>query len=472
MNAHLPDIAGLAHVAPAIWQQLAARLRAAGFLKYVATTWHGERTYDALKRPVQVWRAQRERIPAAFAYQLFVLRAPIAVSDAVELLGRNVVEALVEGGLLVRPDKSIVEAVLSCRMFMQFLVLCDDLAFQGDAVFGVGPGNSAFRAFSERRARAGTALDLGCGAGATALWLSTRARHVVATDINPRALALLRINTALNGVANIEARHGDLFEPVAGQAFDLVAAQPPFVPYAPTARPATYRFGGPAGNEVVLRILSELPRHLTAHGRALIVFEHAITDAGGVGSNEPQAPPDTRALTIVGAPVDADTYSVRHAALELRIGIEEFDRVATEMRQHLENLGIRAVCPALHVVERALQSRGWHEIVHAGSTLWNEVDAVTIDRLFAGRILLHEAAKRAARTVVRIPEGSLIIRSLDREGVGDAPVYLGLPPGNLFSSVEFRAHEWATLDSLQQGADVTIEADLYAKAIRAGLIDA
>jgi hypothetical protein len=48
-------------------------------------------------------------------------------------------------------------------------------------------------------------------------------------DVNPRAVELTRINAALNGFSHLEAREGDWFDPVRGEEFDLVVANPPYV---------------------------------------------------------------------------------------------------------------------------------------------------------------------------------------------------------------------------------------------------
>nr|WP_233613562.1 methyltransferase [Leucobacter edaphi] len=71
-------------------------------------------------------------------------------------------------------------------------------------------------------------LDLGTGCGIVALHLALRG-PVVATDLSARAITLARANARLNGVSGIEFREGDLFEPVAGEHFDLIASNPPFV---------------------------------------------------------------------------------------------------------------------------------------------------------------------------------------------------------------------------------------------------
>src|SRR5207248_10232467 len=54
-------------------------------------------------------------------------------------------------------------------------------------------------------------------------------KHVIATDLNPRAVAFTALNAALNGIDNVEVRLGSLFEPVAGETFDLITCNAPYV---------------------------------------------------------------------------------------------------------------------------------------------------------------------------------------------------------------------------------------------------
>ena len=70
----------------------------------------------------------------------------------------------------------------------------------------------------------GAALDVGSGQGAHALRLARHAERVVATDVSERALELTRLNAALNGLDNIETRHGDFLEPVRGERFGIACA--------------------------------------------------------------------------------------------------------------------------------------------------------------------------------------------------------------------------------------------------------
>ena len=79
------------------------------------------------------------------------------------------------------------------------------------------------------RPRVDRALDVGTGSGIHALLAAQHARQVIATDVNPRALAYTTLNAALNGLHNIECRQGSLFEPVEGETFDLITCNAPYV---------------------------------------------------------------------------------------------------------------------------------------------------------------------------------------------------------------------------------------------------
>ncbi len=68
-------------------------------------------------------------------------------------------------------------------------------------------------------------LDLGTGCGILAAAAAERAGEVVATDVDERAVRCARANLADLG---IDVRLGDLFQPVAGERFDLVVVNPPY----------------------------------------------------------------------------------------------------------------------------------------------------------------------------------------------------------------------------------------------------
>ncbi|KNB53916.1 class I SAM-dependent methyltransferase [Streptomyces caatingaensis] len=73
---------------------------------------------------------------------------------------------------------------------------------------------------------AGTALDLGCGEGADAVWLAGRGWRVTAVDVSPTALGRAAARAAASGVAGrVEWRQEDLARSFPEGAYDLVSTQ-------------------------------------------------------------------------------------------------------------------------------------------------------------------------------------------------------------------------------------------------------
>jgi hypothetical protein len=110
-----------------------------------------------------------------------------------------------------------------------------------------------------------------------ALHLAAHARSVVATDVNERALWMTRLNAALNEV-EVDVRDGSFFEPVAGERFDLIATNPPFVISPATGERLVYRDSGLPGDRVVEHIVRTGPDHLTDGGWLQVLANWAIVD--------------------------------------------------------------------------------------------------------------------------------------------------------------------------------------------------
>jgi release factor glutamine methyltransferase len=140
-------------------------------------------------------------------------------------------------------------------------------------------------------------LDLCTGSGLLALTAALRGvRHVTAVDVSRRALWTVRLNARLNGV-RIRTLRGSLFEPVAGEQFDAIVSNPPYVPAAGEELPrrGTSRAwkAGPDGRALLDHILAEAPAHLRPGGRLLVVHS-SILDFGAT----------ERALESAGLTVD------------------------------------------------------------------------------------------------------------------------------------------------------------------------
>ncbi|MFI5099591.1 MAG: methyltransferase, partial [Actinomycetes bacterium] len=236
----------------------------------------GPAAYAALARgeTVPALRATRGGSPLETLTRLFVLQAPV---DR-EATGRALsgLEALVDGGLVGPAPVSpgALAALVDIRPYaadeVDFLVASDLGTGIGgvrgpvrpDHVLGIG-GASATLAQVTVRPQVGSALDLGTGCGVQALHLARHASRVVGTDTNPRALAFAALTAALNDL-EVDLRAGSLFEPVAGERFDLVVSNPPFV-VSPSPR-FSYRDGGFDGDDLCRAVVTAAPDHLTEGG--------------------------------------------------------------------------------------------------------------------------------------------------------------------------------------------------------------
>ena len=119
-------------------------------------------------------------------------------------------------------------------------------------------------------------LDLCCGSGIQSFYVARRAEQVVAIDRNPRALNYGRFGAGMNGHANIEFRESDCYSAVAGEQFDLIVCNPPYV--MTPDRQAYYRDGGMGGDRFSERILREAAGYLRDGG-----FGHFTCDVGAMG---------------------------------------------------------------------------------------------------------------------------------------------------------------------------------------------
>jgi release factor glutamine methyltransferase len=133
-------------------------------------------------------------------------------------------------------------------------------------------------------------LDLGTGSGAIGLSIASARpdARVDLVDASPAALAVAEGNRLRLGLDNVRTLLGDWFEPVAGQAYDVILSNPPYLaaddPHLAGAalghEPRLALVSGPTGLEALAAIALAAPAHLTPGGQ--LVLEHGATQGAAV----------------------------------------------------------------------------------------------------------------------------------------------------------------------------------------------
>jgi SAM-dependent methyltransferase len=246
-------------------------LRAVGYTTEAIEELLGEEGPSADLADSVVLERRLPRSAIATTIRLLLLQRPVTATDATAALGRDAVEALLGIGLVTTEGERLLPRARVVPAEGIYLAFDGFSRGQDDPpgwVSSFTPTAYWLASLTPRR-RVGRALDIGTGNGAHALLAAAHADHVIATDVNSRALAFTQISAALNGIDNVETRLGSLFEPVAGETFDLITCNAPYV-ISPERR-WQYRDGGLPGDQLSERVVREAAPHLADGGHASVL---------------------------------------------------------------------------------------------------------------------------------------------------------------------------------------------------------
>ncbi len=367
------------------------------------------RQFDAVRLPlVQAWLASQ---PGAgpILTRLFAYRDALGREEVTRALDPELVGALETCGVLVH-DGERVRSLLRLMPFGGVWVGSDDADARHDPVMGPGATTQELLDTlpSSMPARV---LDVGCGAGSLALAAAhSGASSVTAVDLDPRAVALTAWNARLNGL-EVEAHAGDLLGPVRGQRFDLILAQPPFVPQPPDVRATTYLHGGRRGDELALRLLSELPEALAPGGRAIVLMDTAPPTGTALDRIRSALPDVPLQVAVIDAPGHrAHELSLGYAAAADSTLGPDYAEAARRYAAHLAALDIEQTRHALVVLRRPLPNDpSWAVSVEPRGR--SPYGAVDLARLEAGLNVATLAPADLRTRRLRPPVGARLLQT-------------------------------------------------------------
>jgi hypothetical protein len=351
-------------------------------------------------------------------------------------------DALIGSGLLIR-DRSSVRPVVRLTPWRD-LVIAHDPDPAGDLwdehVSGPTPAAEALlqlvpmarESMHVAGGRDGVdALDLGTGCGVLALAIGRSVGRVVATDINPAAVRYTDLNAALNGIETIETRQGSWFEPVAGESFGLIVANPPFV-IAPESG-LLFRHSANARDEVSRDVVRSMAGHLVlgGFGYALINWVQApdrpwLETIGdwleGIGCD---------AVVLLHGIEDPLSYAVRWNAREQQLRPDRYGATLDRWLEHFRRESISAIATAGIVLRRRSGANWVHGLELTGRAHGNA--ARQIRAIVAGQDFLADrgAARDVLSTGFRIDAPHRLYQTLayrDGEYLVE-PAALGLDEG-------------------------------------------
>jgi hypothetical protein len=239
-------------------------------------------------------RLHRLDPPLLLLLQLFSLGESISAETVQELLGVDLLEAgLATGLLMLDLDEHRVSTggIQIVSRLGQYFAISTSRAYPAfDSTFAdvyLGPESYTLANYLQRRAgnlpSSGRALDLCAGSGIAGQSIAAIRRGMLWTgvELSPQAVDAATFNAALNEVADrYTPVVGNLYEPVIGTHFQLIVANPPFIPVPADIDFPVYGDGGEDGLSVLTPMLTGLKTHLAPSGRAILYAEGLGNERG------------------------------------------------------------------------------------------------------------------------------------------------------------------------------------------------
>jgi methylase of polypeptide subunit release factors len=399
---------------------------------------------DPLRNPARRWHLRRIGSPLGPIMRAFFFADPVAADELRRAIANDrLFETLVEVGLLVTEAGGVV-CPLRLNLANELFIFADDLTLGGEAVMGAGATTGGLIQAAWPAKRLASVLDWGCGAGTAALLMAEVADRSVGVDISPRALTISRLNALLAGAENVEFLVSDMFSGVKGQQFDLIVAQPPFVSCPTGADSITFLYGGARGDELVLRLMEQIPSHLAPGGRAVLLVDWPTYDDVSPTDRIRRTIRDAAVdlLVLLSTTKDLDEHVTYYGSMMHPTLGADFERYVLTHREHLERMKIRELRLALIVLRRS-ERPPWTRLIKTRPLAQVEPTGAQVDRMIVVQDLLAAGSDAILSASLVIPPDTKFVEQ-------DAnSVRVELPGSRLVAPVV----------TSRAGADLLVEVD-------------
>ena len=221
------------------------------------------------------------------SFRCLFLGQPVAREELDDRWGAPLTEGLLRLGLLepagphgVRTADLSVVSFLD-RYFVVSMSRYYPQARNPDTPIYIGPDSLTLATALPYHGTFHRVLDLCTGSGIQAILLADVAEQVTAVELNPLAARAAQFNAVLNGVADrVTIVQGNLYDAVPDGRYDLIVANPPFLPVPESAYHPVCGNGGEDGLAVMAPLLDGMAPRLSDDGQGIVYGEGVGDDKG------------------------------------------------------------------------------------------------------------------------------------------------------------------------------------------------
>lgn len=296
---------------------------------------------------------------------------PVRAADARRYLGEDVVANLQYLGVLkedagyIRTDNLVVVSFMD-NYFMVQIPFYNGNCQKKDA--DVYIGMDSYRLAEQLPSgRINRVLDLCAGSGIQAIVQAHHAKRVTAVELNPYAAHMCRFNAILNGVSEtVNVSNSSLFSELAGEEFELIVSNPPFLPVPVEMNFSKVGDGGEDGLDVVREIVKGLNAHLAKEGKAIIAGE-ALCRSDGTSflaeMLQDNLPGQLKATVIFDSSISLESYLERCQTVSAEMEMPGSYGRDTYVEHYLDRLKLEGITKVVSFTVRISRDKRHSEKV-------------------------------------------------------------------------------------------------------------